>query len=58
MPKFWKSKTINFNIIYAALVTIITQGFGINISPELIAAIGTLLNIILRAITKEPLSAK
>lgn len=58
MKKYLKSKTINFNVVYGALVTIATQGFGINIAPEIIAAVGTVMNIVLRTITNEPLDAK
>lgn len=58
MPKFLKSKTINFNAIYLALVAIVTKGFGYDIDPEIIAACQTLMNWILRYLTKEPMSAK
>ena len=58
MTKFLKSKTINFNAIYLALIAILTQGFGVEMSTEVVAAIQTLMNWILRAITKVPLSEK
>jgi hypothetical protein len=55
MKKWWQSKTINFNAIFLAIIAIVTQGFGIDIPAEWIAAAQTFLNIILRLITKQPI---
>ena len=53
--KWYKSKTLNFNAIYMALIAILTQGVGIVLDPEVVAAGGVLLNWILRLLTKEPI---
>ena len=58
MPKFLKSKTINFNAIYLALIAIIQEGFGVSLDPAIVAAVQTIFNWILRYVTKEPMSAK
>ena len=55
--KWYKSKTLNFNAIYLAVIAAMTQGFGIAISPELVAAGGVILNAILRLFTTEPLAS-
>lgn len=52
-----KSKTVNYNILAGALVTITSQ-FGFPVSPELISAGFVILNTILRLITKQPLEDK
>jgi hypothetical protein len=54
--KWYKSKTLNFNALYMAIVAAITQGFGIEIPAEAIAAVQTLLNIGLRFVTKGPIA--
>jgi hypothetical protein len=54
--KWYKSKTLNLNAIYLAVIAGLTQGFGITISPELVAAGGVILNSILRVFTTEPLA--
>lgn len=53
--KWYKSKTINFNALYLAVIAILTQGFGIVIDPAVVTAGGVLLNWILRFITKQPI---
>ena len=52
-----KSKTVNFNILGGALVTLLGQ-FGFEISPEVVSAGFVLGNFILRLITKQPLEDK
>jgi predicted permease len=58
MKKFWKSKTVNFNVIYAAIIAIITQGFGITISPEIMVLVQSLGNLIIRKFTNEKIEFK
>jgi len=48
---FWKSRTIILNIVAAIVATAIEHD-----NPILIAQILALLNIVLRALTKEPIS--
>ena len=57
IPKFLKSKTINLNVLYAGIATALTHA-GILIPDPYIILGQTLLNIIMRIVTKEPLSAK
>ena len=52
-----KSKTINFNVLGGAIVTILGQ-FGVAIPVEAVSAGFIILNFILRLITKEPLEDK
>lgn len=52
-----KSKTVNFNALFLALVAV-SGACGISLEPELVAALQTLLNVILRFLTSEPLEAK
>ncbi len=53
--KWYKSKTLNFNALYLALVAVV-GAFGIELGPELVTAGGVILNAILRTITSEPLT--
>jgi len=54
---FWRSKTFWVNII--AVIGIMTQTqFGFVISPEEQAALLGVINLILRAVTKEPIGLK
>lgn len=55
--KLLKSKTFDFNVIVAAVVTILSN-FGVVVSVEVITAITTIGNIILRMITNKPISDK
>lgn len=55
MKKWYKSKTINFNALYLAVVAAVTEGFGVQIDPAVIAAVQTLMNFVLRKVTKEPI---
>ena len=48
---FWKSRTIILNIVAAIVATAIEHD-----NPALIAQVLAVLNIVLRALTKEPLS--
>ncbi len=57
MIRFWKSKTIDFNILIAALAGM-AAAFGIQIPEQATGAVLVLGNIILRAVTKEPLANK
>lgn len=52
-----KSKTINLNAAGVALVPLL-QAFGIMLDPTMVAAGFTLLNWILRSVTKKPLADK
>lgn len=56
MPKpIYKSKTVIVNILIALIVNILTM-YGINLTPQDVANIFLTLNIILRFITKQPIS--
>ena len=57
MPKLFKSKTVNFNALAAAVVTILSA-FGVTISGEVITAILTLGNFFLRLKTNQAISEK
>lgn len=48
---FWKSKTIILNIVAAVVATAIEHD-----NPLLITQVLAVLNIVLRALTKEPIS--
>jgi hypothetical protein len=48
---FWKSKTILINVLAAVVATAIEHD-----NPALIAQVLAVLNIVLRALTKEPIS--
>ena len=54
---FTKSKTVIGNITAGVIVTILSL-LGIDISVELAAAILVILNLILRAITKDAIADK
>ena len=52
MKSYWTSKTLWVNVL--AIAAIIAQGqFGYKISPETQVSILALVNLVLRAITKE-----
>ena len=51
---WWQSKTFYANII-AAVALLLNNKYGIKISPELQVAILAVVNLILRAITKQPI---
>ncbi len=53
----FKSKTINFNILATALVSILT-GVGVDVPIEAVTGVFALGNFVLRFFTKEPLSTK
>ena len=54
---FWKSKTVLFNVIVGVIMA--AAGMPqVGASPELIAAIMGIGNLILRAVTKEPIGIK
>ncbi len=50
--KFYVSKTIWVNFI-ALIAVVANEAFGFNISPEIQGGAITVINVILRAITKE-----
>ena len=52
-----KSKTINFNALYMAIVASLPV-FGVNVTPEQVAAGQTILNVILRFLTDTPIGDK
>ena len=55
--KWYVSKTIDFNVIYLAVIGILTKGLGIEIPAELVVSIQTIGNIILRKyFTTEPIA--
>lgn len=55
--KIFKSKTIDFNILCGAVFTALTA-FGIDIPAEVVAAVVTIGNFILRFFTNKSLSEK
>ena len=55
--KIFKSKTIDFNVICAAVFSLLL-GFGVEIPEEVIVAVTTIGNFILRFFTKQPLADK
>jgi len=57
IPKLTKSKTTGANVGAGALVTILAY-FGVDMPPEVISAFFVLVNVIMRMITKKPLSEK
>jgi hypothetical protein len=52
-----KSKTLNFNV-FMPIIIMVSMHFGIPLTPEIVMAIMTLGNIILRFVTKKPLNEK
>ena len=57
IPKLRKSKTAGGNVLVGAVITILAH-FGVDMPPEIISAAFVLVNMILRMITKKPLSEK
>jgi len=57
MLSIFKSKTINFNVLAGAVVTILTT-CGVVIPVEAVTAIITLGNFFLRFFTEKPLKDK
>ena len=54
---FWKSKMVLFNVIAAIVIYFINLA-EVGAAPELIAGVVALVNVILRAITTEPIGIK
>jgi len=54
---FWKSKTILFNVIAGAVLYFV-QMPEVGAAPELSALVLAGANLVLRAVTKEPISTK
>jgi len=54
---FWKSKTILFNVA-AGLVMFFLKMETVGAAPELVAVGAAAVNVVLRAITKEPVGIK
>ena len=52
-----KSKTINYNGLYLAIVAML-PALGIAVKPELVAAGQTILNVVLRFMTESSLEDK
>ena len=52
-----KSKTVNFNALFLALVGV-SKALGYEIPAETVAAVQTILNIILRFVTTTSLESK
>jgi len=57
IAQIFKSKTIDFNAGYMALIALV-GALGYEIRPEVVAAGATLLNWILRFFTVKPLKEK
>ncbi len=57
LPKLRKSKTAGANVGVGAVITILSY-FGIDLPLEVVTAGFVLVNIILRMVTKKPLSEK
>lgn len=55
--KIFKSKTVDFNIICGTIFALL-EGLGIEVPAEVVAAVLTIGNFILRFFTKGPLSDK
>jgi len=55
--KVWKSKTIDFNVVIAALWAMV-QSLGMDIPEEVMVGVLAVGNFILRFFTKEPVSEK
>ena len=55
--KIFKSKTIDFNILCAAVFSVLL-GLGIEVPVEVVAAVTTIGNFILRFFTKKSLAEK
>ncbi len=56
MKKIWQSKTLWANVL-GAISYFAAQQFGVNIPPDVVATILTTINIALRLITKDGLTA-
>lgn len=54
MVQVWKSKTMWANVIAAVSMFLGTQ-FGVPLTAEQTAAILALINVVLRAVTNEPI---
>lgn len=57
IKKWYKSKTINFNALIVAIVAVL-KSLDIYIEPEIIVAIQTIGNIVLRFVTSEPIKER
>ena len=55
--KVWKSKTIDFNVVVAALWAMV-QSLGMDIPEDVMVGVLAVGNFILRFFTKEPVSEK
>jgi len=54
---FWKSKMILFNVLAAVAIYFINLT-EVGAAPELVAGVVAVINVVLRAITKEPIGLK
>jgi hypothetical protein len=60
MPKLgqlFKSKTVDFNILAGAITTILGAA-GVSIPANVVMAVFVVMNVILRIVTKKPLTEK
>jgi len=62
MNKLWimirlKSKTVNVMAFYTAIIALL-EALGVSMDPKVVAAIGTIVAMIMRAITDSPLEDK
>lgn len=57
MKPFWKSKTVLFNVA-TGLVMVFLNMEAVGAAPELVAVGAAGVNLVLRAITKEPVGIK
>jgi len=55
--KIFMSKTVNGNI-FMTIAIIVAQSYGYDLTPEKIAVIMAAVNVVLRLITKKPVSEK
>lgn len=55
--KIFKSKTIDFNVLAAAIVAILAQA-GVAVPVEVVTAVFAIGNFVLRLITKKPIAEK
>lgn len=52
-----KSKTVNVMALYAAVIALL-GALGININQEVVAALGTIIAMVMRSVTKGSLEDK
>ena len=55
--QLFKSKTVGFNVLAGAIITILTS-FGVSVPVEVVTAVLTLGNFILRLVTNKSIKDK